>query len=379
MRYEIPEENVEALRKQIARAQNKGAKIDYVEGTPFMAQVGMKGPEGFKTPVYHRFVPVTVEGKYEINGWKFVGVIEHKDGGNIIRCADSSVSDKIPSKYLTAPAECEHCHTSRNRNDTYLIMNEKTNEFMQVGRTCLKDFTGGMDADACAASAECLKDAEESQNEEKEYTPKALSLSGDAVREVAFAIVSKYGYIKRNGLSGVISTEIQMQNQLIDVNGPFDSIPDEEENIKKVNEWLKSQDCSNGYMANAKTAWEASYVEVRDFSLIASLVSAYLKSIKTKEETKNSEYAGKIGDKVSFVIVYVRALYTLNNRMFSEYAEPSVVYELRDANGNVYTWATSANVIGMYKDGMTHITATIKNLKEFRGIKQTVITRGKMA
>ena len=48
--------------------------------------------------------------------------------------------------------------------------------------------------------------------------------------------------------------------------------------------------------------------------------------------------------------------------------------EIIDTEGHTYKWSASTNIIG---EGYT-IVATVKSHYDYKGIKQTVITRGKV-
>ena len=49
----------------------------------------------------------------------------------------------------------------RSRNKTVVIYNTQTKQFKQVGTTCLREYTGGIDAEAIAAFEEAIKSPEE--------------------------------------------------------------------------------------------------------------------------------------------------------------------------------------------------------------------------
>ena len=145
--YAILEGNMERLAKKITRIQNKCRKY----GCDFhFAEVGeeyrtMKDDLGQEYTV--RYVLVEAEGVAEINGWKFIASVEHTPKGNIIRQA---CGIEVPERYYTGEPVCEHCHSNRIRKDTFIVMNEETGEFKQVGRSCLADYTHGMSAEGVA-------------------------------------------------------------------------------------------------------------------------------------------------------------------------------------------------------------------------------------
>ena len=46
-----------------------------------------------------------------------------------------------------------------------------------------------------------------------------------------------------------------------------------------------------------------------------------------------------------------------------------------DVNDNIYTWKTTK----VFKDGVTSLTGTVKTHNDYKGIKQTELTRCKVA
>lgn len=89
---------------------------------------------------------------------------------------------------------------------------------------------------------------------------------------------------------------------------------------------------------------------------------------KAAEERARSTYMGNVGDKVSFVCSGYYLITSWDTQFGRTY-----VFKLTDENGLVATWKTSKwidnEVIGKTVKG------TIKELKEFRGCKQTELTR----
>ena len=110
MRYNIPVENIEELRKAATRIQKKaikhGCKVVLEEVDEFFkTETDEDGNE-----ITRKYIVVEAEGEAKAEGWVFAGTIEHTEVGNILR----SVSDehKIPERYRDAEPYCEHCNTN---------------------------------------------------------------------------------------------------------------------------------------------------------------------------------------------------------------------------------------------------------------------------
>ena len=80
-----------------------------------------------------------------------------------------------------------------------------------------------------------------------------------------------------------------------------------------------------------------------------------------------SEYQGEVGDKIEVFVTVEKAI------ALDGYYGPSTMHIMRDDDGNCYVWTTSAK---SWEAGSEHLIAgTIKELKQYKGTKQTVLTR----
>lgn len=93
----------------------------------------------------------------------------------------------------------------------------------------------------------------------------------------------------------------------------------------------------------------------------------------TKEDTKESNHVGKVGDKVAEEV-------TLNNMAswkssFRAWENNyTFLYNFVDADGNVLVWKTS-KCLNINNGDKVNIKGTIKEHSEYKGTKQTVLTR----
>lgn len=71
--------------------------------------------------------------------WEILAHLQQEVAGNVITkiCAE-----EVNPEWHKLECVCEHCNTRRNRKSTYLVRNTKSGEVRQVGKTCLKEYTG---------------------------------------------------------------------------------------------------------------------------------------------------------------------------------------------------------------------------------------------
>lgn len=374
MIYKIPDSKLKKLEKQCNRIRNKGANVTFQIGPK--CTITASNNDKLVVPAHE----VEVEGFYSINGWDFVATIEHGENGNIVRCIRNDLESSIPEKYKNAPAECEHCHRIRTRKDTYLLYNENNDDWKQVGKTCLKEYTGGLDAEVCAQINSFFSECENDSNFDADIDNYGWDsdnwIDNNYFKKCAYPIVKKLGYKKDATVEAALDA---LLGRGVYYNGQEEPEYATDEEIKMVDEWVNSEidDEQFGYFRNAKLAWQKGFVEYRDLPLVASLIGTYFKNKAQKateyQNSINTKYVGNVGDKITIDIKNARVLYIKDNSNISYYAIPSRVYEIIDTEGNTYICASTVDLLDAAK-----ISATIKGYKDYRGTKQTVLVRPKI-
>lgn len=381
MQYAIYEGNLEKIRSKVTRIRNKCRKY----GTEFrFEEVG----EEFRTfegehgeTITRRFVIVEAEGVAKINGWRFIASVDHTENGNIINKAVADV--EIPERYYNATLTCEHCGTPLKY--AFIVMSDG-GEFKMVGRSCLKDFTGGMSAEGVAHYASLFDDLIESEEPHtgggyaKEY------IARDEWLAYVAETVRIYGYVKSDGYSGTRSkamdfykvdhhqmrgdyaAQIRLEEDEIGFN------PKNPESIAMANEalaWIADQPEENNFMHNLKVACSLKWLDYSHTGITAALFPTWRKDLERQEVAKReraSEWVGTIGERITIAV----ADYYCVTSWETQWGWTGI-YKITDTDGNVYTWKTSGDI----PEGTTTIKATVKEHSEYRDVKQTEITRCK--
>lgn len=403
MRYSIPEMNMESLEKKLIRVKNKCAKYgcdfhyerigEHFEEKTFY-ECDFDG-ESRKWKEVIRYIDIDVEGTAAVNGWKFAASLDFTEKGNII---SKAVDVEIPDRYYGCAPWCEHCKTARDRKHSYIVFNEESGEFKQVGKSCLKDFTGGLSAEYVANFESFLKEIEEAS----EFS--GLGSWGTSWFEVEkyMAYVAEtiriYGYVRRD--SGEISTADRAEELYRNENGMRVSRSESvkarlwdakvkgfnAENGKElagtVREWILGNDRDDNYFHNLKVACGLDFGGYKVLGLLASSFPAYDRELefqaekrareaKEAEAREKSSWMGNVGDKVSFKIADFRVISSWETQWGM-----TMVYKFVAEDGREATWKTGNWVSERCIGG--NISGKIKELKEYRGIKQTELTRCKV-
>lgn len=402
-RYAIFEGNMPTLEKKIKRIQNKcgrlGCSFHYAEVGEEFRTFQTTNEVGEAVDEVRRFVVVEADGLARLNGWRFVASLEHTSEGNLVHGADG-VPD-IPSRYYHASPYCEHCKTSRDRKCSYIVQNEETGEFKQVGASCLRDFTFGMSAEAVTAWLslfDALRKAEEAPDFVGRGTGERYYLVGEMLTYFIEA-VSRFGYARTtepNSTSYVGFTlwgrdhgklrdlDRKANKEILEEAERRGFKADTEENRKKAQEciaWGKALEGESNYAQNIRTICSVEYTKEHNLGLLASVLPSMNKDLerqaerrererKTQEEAKTSDHVGSVGDRITVKVAEHAVLASWD----TDWGCTSL-HKFVDEQGNVYTWKTGSIV----PDDVQSIKGTVKSHNDFRGVKQTELTRCKIA
>lgn len=388
--YAIYVGNMERLRKKVERIRNKcqkyGCDFHYEEVGEEFREVSLENGE----KITSKFILVEAEGVAVVNGWKFIASVEHTDKGNIINRA---CDIEVPERYYDSDPICEHCNSRRYRKDTYIVMHEETGEFKQVGKSCLKDFTKGMSAEGVAQYTALFDElivGEEpyggSWGENYYSVNEFLLYVAETIKHFGYVRTEDSGRSTRDRAHDYYKMEhggrffpnekerIQEEMESVSFNA------EAEYNVELVKEalaWLASQEVSNNYMHNLSIACNLEYTTWKNLGILASLFPTYDRELehqaeqeKKKASEQVSKYVGEVGDRIEIEVESMDCV-TSWETMYGV----TLIYKIVDVKGNVYTWKTSKYIC----EKVDKVKGTVKAHTEYRGVKQTEITRCKVA
>lgn len=427
--YMIPEENIENLEKKFSIAARKIRKI-----SPELEPTMTKSDHTIvlvrkielrpcdcrsestikKVPYEARRVELKIpdEVVFAENNWAFGGSVEPSgvDGKNFVNVnlSGKDLGFIVPSKYFTTNScTCDYCKTNRKRNKTYLVVNQETGEWKQLGKECLKLFVTGIDVDAIATFESFIKEAEDAANPSDEffYNRRVRFVEVQRALELAQAATKMFGFVATRDNAGdrnVFSTKNIVQAKILKEMGcssdllNIDNTEREKINlaVAKLTAYLTTaeESISNDiidlretvtefpdepYYNNLKTVLANEYVPLDKLGLLVSApkaISRYYELKKMQEEkeklAKSSNYIGEIGEKISVNFISGREVACCETQFGILH-----IYEFKDVNGNTVIWKTSSGK-DIPENGV--ITGTVKAHEEYDGIRQTVILRAKI-
>lgn len=333
-----------------------------------------------------------------IADWDFVGAIQHLgDAGNLTRVAPMFTSLDLPRRFHTStPEECDHCNTRRRRNETYIIHNTVTDEWKQVGSTCLRDFTGldpkralnlsallydvvAIFDDAC--SEEYFGSREQSTWNLTDFLGwvskairengwlargKAYEQGGVATADDACSLHNRHRFPVRNSTPVEAPTEADYEQARAVVEWGIEELAE------------KFDTLSNDYLLNLAVIFRSEFVTDKGIGLAASAVKAWERAENkkaTEAEAKakygTSEHVGTVGERREFVTL------TCTHAFFTEgMYGPMTIFTFRDESGNIIKWFGTGKAADRTERGGVYTgKATVKKHGEWKDAKETVVNR----
>ncbi len=396
MTYSIPECNFENLTKKISAIRKKCEKYgcDFrfeVVGSEYKRHTFEDGSIGLI-----KYISVDVEGCAKLADWEVVAILDHKhSAGNVVHVLDSSF--RLPDEYYYSKGKCDHCNTSRYRRYTAIVRNVKTGNIKQIGGSCLKSYTQGFDAEFITKYLQCLKDIDdccswEISNSSTRYfdRDRFLICVAECTLKFGFYPTSSEYSTKQRALDILNYLDYQIVPdwaKSADVFlAPYEAVGfnlDSTELIKlsdDTKDWIKRNEASNqDYMHNLNVVFADPYISYKDLGIAASAVYSYLKDHKEITNRRNvntinvssSQHVGCVKDKITVDVASCSVA-----GVYSTIYGTTSIYRFVDIDGNVYVWHTSTYIEHLNR--VKSVSGTIKSHSEFKGEKQTVLTRCKI-
>ena len=319
-----------------------------------------------------------------IAGWKFLASLDHTLGNSpVIR---SLV--EVKSSWRSASPRCVHCNANRVRNHTYVLVNEAGEE-KQVGSSCLKDFLGHADPSKVAAlfeeCGELLDYAQKSDGDFDEERSGKSSRFFDVAKFLAYValrIRTDGFFISRKMIEeGKASGSTTGQSALTAM---FDKSQDKDRPSEKdyeltslVLDWAANLEPENTYQSNLKAIANSEAIDNSHTGLAASIFPAYNYAHPVvPADKKVSEYFGTVGEKFNLILTVAKTV-CLGDSPYNRYDVRWLV-TFKDENGNDFSWFTTGDWSTEDEGKKFAVKGTIKEHKEYKGIKQTIITRCKI-
>lgn len=319
-------------------------------------------------------------------GWTLLArldalVAEDGSAGWVVRLAPG-VDEALVDREQLRAGWCDHCRTSRPaRRRLYAVHQSETGQTLQVGSTCLKDFTGWSVAPVFVSVEEVVEQLGSVGGGEEAFTPAY-------VLGVAIAAVEEAGWVPRSASSerrpataDLVLTFLvgrgesgRAARQVLEPRLPA-ALEQAPAVAARVLAGLELE--AGGYAANLRAVLQAQSVSVREVALLASAPAAYQRIAGQQREAAvepaETVWLGTLGERVEIVGTVRTALtvdgyaYGTTQRLIVVAAGPTLAKACTSA-----AWAYEVEA-----GEQVHLIATVKAHETYREQRQTVLTRPK--
>jgi hypothetical protein len=351
---------------------------------------------------YMKYTNVEVTGQAPfVDGWTFMATLQHLDvdgeTANLLKTVPG-YEGKLPDKFRTAdPSNCDQCHNVRYRKDTYVVHNEQTGEWKQVGRNCLADFLGGKDPHDVCKAMEYLTSIDGMMEDGEGgggFGHGDLSYSMKAFLIGVAAMIRIDGWVSRSkariderltataddARALMFPTQEELQDPKFRKWHDARTVTEKDIEIAEkaltyAQEELPEVKDGNDYLFNLWVACNQANIGRRVMGIAASLVPHYLREVerqilreKEAKDGENSKHFGQVGERLNFYATVLRV-----STREGDYGT-TFIYKMLTREGNMVTWFSSGSAdMEIGKEYL--LTGTIKKLDTYNNVAQTIVTR----
>lgn len=389
-------EATKMLKKFTKKANRYSVPFNYSIGAPRMEEreeqtENMWYPGGVRVYTVE-VVDVTLSGEKPVVGdFEFLASIEFVgDAGNFV---DTVPGVELPVEYRTTDDRCEHCNASRRRKHVFVVRNKATDELVQVGRTCLRDFLGTDDPKWIIQRFKFFR-ALKDWSDEESWGGLGGGYWCDELRRVlgiALASTRIWGWVSKgqamndDRLIPTVSrywlndAETDKWNREDQTKLRAEVHADDFSVAEEIVAWVRGMEPgTSDYLWNLKLSFKDDVLtDAKRLGLAVSAVSAWhhhldkeLKRAEQKKLDAESRHKGEIGERLRDLKVRCEMRRGMGDTGWGW----SELLKFRDDEGNLYTWFSgSAPSFSIGEDLM--IAGTVKAHKDFNGVQETQLTR----
>lgn len=325
----------------------------------------------------------------KLGDWRVVGKLEAIEGGNLaFSVSQNAVDVQVLNGRADHPIECEHCNTKRKRNDSYLLKDQATDEYKQVGNSCLEDFTGH-DPAAALFLARMYDAVRITEGELEEYGRASRANAVNTrhyLADVSF-VSDRSGFVsaaKARDTNQMATYDAAMGlGDALDKNPTLrqEYLAEREKHLAKadaIRDWVAASTGESSFDQNLKLLLklDAIAIERKHLAFSAAAVPMYNRSLAVAAEArKPSEHIGSPGEKMTTTLTIHRIV-----PMESQFGVTHLVL-MHDKDGNNVKWKASACPYEMRTDGVGRTMEASFKIKEHDNYKdkaQTAVTHLKV-
>lgn len=373
---------VESFKKAYARIEKKLDKAGIVApsftiGEPYQvtATVVVSDNEVSDYLDCATIVAVTFDGdidRLRIHGeYKFIGSAEYIDSESFLSFSEEEDIRSL----IRDPRECDICNIRQVRNKVYIMQENSTGKYIQVGGSCMKEVCGIGVIDAIKEFFGFIF----ANNDSEEDI--VLSRGSKLVNLRSFIAKCAMYYEAHGWVSKTRARDMSIRSSVEIILHPgkddqmYYSGVEELELADQIISWGKEFNGDSDFAYNLRSVINQDAVDEKFCGIAGAVVPMYFKSLeqaKVEETELPSEFVGSIKDKivgsgVVFSTGVTDSIYGSSKRL-----------SIRDESGNVFVTfysGKSDDVWNLSTGDEVNFKATVKAHNIYEGTKQTALTR----
>lgn len=395
MEFVLSEGRLDSLKGEIARLTKRATKLGVDAPTLTVVEVDPR--------------PYPVSGCNTCYSQGRMHCTEHRDklyaafsvtiDSPIVQVADYSVSARIDHvegivtslregyahRYKDAEPVCEHCRENRRRNVTYVLTDSHGSD-IQVGSTCLKDFTGAHDAEQIAHLLSLyylLAEYGDGDGWEMGGGGGTRRINTRDYLACANMAIGLDGWVPKSAVP--FGGQSTASFAFLILNPPKESklSPPGADDYKRADSaiaWAKGEaESTNDYLLTISNLAQKEYFDPRYAGYVASIISAYDRAEGRRVEMElrkkaQSEIVAEIFAEVGTRIKDISVTITNVRHFDSDYGTTTLV-NMRTADNHALSWFASRDPKFAIGESAT-LTGTIKGYDE--KYSATKLTRCKL-
>lgn len=348
-----------------------------------------------------RYALVTVTGEApKFAGWTLAACIENTDGGNIMRKSPDCKVELEP-RFRTCASGCDHCNMPRNRKETFVVIHDSGAQKL-VGRDCIRDFLGHDSPDNILARAEWAISLDGTLAEfegDCGCGPDSTLASTDALLAYAACATRVYGFISGSRAraaelagSNLESTGATAQRWMLpSPKGAGRKELAERQRPTEVDDaraaaarafvlaTLGTRADLSDFENNLLVACRADFVDRKNVGLLAFVVEYHAreteKSLAREREAKANAAATYFPAEPKTRVKNVKVKYLRSIGYESQWGAGYFHLFSTVEGGHTLKWSTGTAMYNVQPGTEYSVTFTVKSHDEFRGAKQTSVSR----
>ena len=383
---EVPAQNRGTVESRLADLAVRCAKLNYPSPIALFGpdrKVGERASGAFSYPKVAFAFRALLPAPMLPGGWILAAVLDFSlpSGKSLVY---SKIRGPLPERFYADPQFCEHCRTNRNRKHVFVLRNND-GKWLKIGGTCTENYLG-ISPTALMASALWPMELEESLRGDDDegglygYKRPRWYLLREYLATTASVIRHQGRYVSRKLASEILvvpTSEIAW-----DVMAP--PKPDEEPKAMRAMrpepqdfavadvtlQWGADLPPTDDYRRNTRAVLSEEVITPKHMGFAAAAVAGYLKDAANQRMASASRDAAPlaIGDRITTRVKVV------DRRTIDTVYGQTKLIKMLDADGRVLTTFASGEFDGRPDDEFA-VTGTVKDVKEFRGVTETVLSR----